>query len=145
MKTTKEFHVERVGQGEENASFWEQLDLVSTQELVKQEVLGVSGMRYSGNGEAYLDVFFPSLCLFLIISCHALYLHLPVQPLPPQNLSVSSVTSGDFLLTWRTADGNQGLGNALEFEVTYKREWESWEVRAEELSCPGLGCTILGS
>lgn len=145
MKTAKEFHIERVGQGEENASFWEQLDLVSSQELVKQEVLGVSGMRYSGNGEAYLDVFFPSLCLFLIISCHALYLHLPVQPLPPQNLSVSSVTSGDFLLTWRTADGNQGLGNALEFEVTYKREWESWEVRAEELSCPGLGCTILGS
>ncbi|NXE93845.1 IL3RB protein, partial [Menura novaehollandiae] len=50
-----------------------------------------------------------------------------VQPLPPQNLSVSSLTSGDFLLTWETADGSQGLGNALEFEVTYKREWESWE------------------
>ncbi|XP_074932461.1 cytokine receptor common subunit beta-like [Phalacrocorax aristotelis] len=50
-----------------------------------------------------------------------------VQPLPPQSLSVSSMTSGDFLLTWKAADGSQGLGNALEYEVTYKREWESWE------------------
>ncbi|NXP23389.1 IL3RB protein, partial [Scytalopus superciliaris] len=50
-----------------------------------------------------------------------------VQPLPPQNLSVSSMTSGDFLLTWKIADGNLGLGNALEYEVIYKREWESWE------------------
>ncbi|NXU79868.1 IL3RB protein, partial [Oreotrochilus melanogaster] len=49
-----------------------------------------------------------------------------VQTLPPQNLSVS-LRSGDFLLTWKTADGSQGLGNALEYEVTYKREWESWE------------------
>ncbi|NXC83437.1 IL3RB protein, partial [Cercotrichas coryphoeus] len=53
-----------------------------------------------------------------------------VQPLPPQNLSVSSMTSGDFLLTWKTADGNQGLGNALDYEVAYKREWESWEEAA---------------
>ncbi|NXA06733.1 IL3RB protein, partial [Sapayoa aenigma] len=50
-----------------------------------------------------------------------------VQPLPPQNLSVSLMTSGDFLLTWKIADESQGLGNALEYEVTYKREWESWE------------------
>ncbi|XP_071585949.1 cytokine receptor common subunit beta isoform X3 [Heliangelus exortis] len=49
-----------------------------------------------------------------------------VQTLPPQNLSVSLI-SGDFLLTWKAADGSQGLGNALEYEVTYKREWESWE------------------
>ncbi|XP_016161480.1 PREDICTED: cytokine receptor common subunit beta isoform X2 [Ficedula albicollis] len=53
-----------------------------------------------------------------------------VQPLPPQNLSVSSMTSGDFLLTWKTAEGNQGLGNALDYEVAYKREWESWEEAA---------------
>lgn len=52
--------------------------------------------------------------------------------------------SGDFLLTWEAADGSQGLGNALEYEVTYKREWESWEVRAEEPGSPGLGCTLLG-
>ncbi|NXP75609.1 IL3RB protein, partial [Ramphastos sulfuratus] len=50
-----------------------------------------------------------------------------VQTLPPQNLSVSSVRSGDFLLTWEASDGSQGLGNALDYEVTYKREWESWE------------------
>ncbi|NXI42032.1 IL3RB protein, partial [Galbula dea] len=50
-----------------------------------------------------------------------------VQMLPPQNLSVSLMRSGDFLLTWQAADGSQGLGNALDYEVTYKREWESWE------------------
>lgn len=49
------------------------------------------------------------------------------------------------MLAWQTADGSQGLGSALDYEVTYKRQWESWEVRAEELSCPGLGCTNLGS
>ncbi|NXJ76250.1 IL3RB protein, partial [Trogon melanurus] len=53
-----------------------------------------------------------------------------VQTLPPQNLSVSLMTSGDFLLTWKAADGSQGLSNALEYEVTYKREWESWEKAA---------------
>ncbi|NXF02612.1 IL3RB protein, partial [Smithornis capensis] len=50
-----------------------------------------------------------------------------VQPLPPQNLSVTLMTSGDFLLTWQKPDGNQELGNALEYEITYKQEWESWE------------------
>ncbi|NXJ88053.1 IL3RB protein, partial [Corythaixoides concolor] len=53
-----------------------------------------------------------------------------VQTLPPQNLSVSLMTSGDFLLTWKAADGSQRLGKALEYEVTYKREWESWEKAA---------------
>lgn len=48
------------------------------------------------------------------------------------------------MLTWKVADGSQALGNALEYEVTYKRDWESWEVRAEEPGCPGLGCTLLG-
>lgn len=52
--------------------------------------------------------------------------------------------SGDFLLTWKAADGSQGLGNALDYEVTYKREWESWEVRAEESGSPGLGYTRWG-
>ncbi|NWX21768.1 IL3RB protein, partial [Aegotheles bennettii] len=50
-----------------------------------------------------------------------------VQTLPPQNLSVSLLRSGDFLLTWKAADGSQWMDNALEYEVTYKREWESWE------------------
>ncbi|NWT12727.1 IL3RB protein, partial [Vireo altiloquus] len=65
-----------------------------------------------------------------------------VQPLPPQNLSVGSMTSGDFLLTWRTADGSQGLGNALEFEVTYKREWESWEEAASLLLSNTTSCSL---
>ncbi|KFQ34363.1 Cytokine receptor common subunit beta, partial [Merops nubicus] len=50
-----------------------------------------------------------------------------VQTPPPQNLSVSLMRSGDVLLTWKAADGSQGLGNALDYEVSYKREWESWE------------------
>ncbi|XP_009900891.2 cytokine receptor common subunit beta [Dryobates pubescens] len=50
-----------------------------------------------------------------------------VQTLPPQNLSVSLMRSGDFLLTWQTSDGSQGLGDALDYEVSYKQEWESWE------------------
>uniref|UniRef100_A0A8C3NM58 Uncharacterized protein n=1 Tax=Geospiza parvula TaxID=87175 RepID=A0A8C3NM58_GEOPR len=118
------------------------LDVVSSQELVKQEVLGLSGIRYSGNGEAYLDVFFPSLCHFLIISSYALYLHLPVRPLPPQNLSVSPMTSGDFLLTWQTASGSQGLGSALDYEVTYKRQWESWEEAASLLLSSTTQCSL---
>ncbi|XP_062444567.1 cytokine receptor common subunit beta [Rhea pennata] len=56
-----------------------------------------------------------------------IHLFQTVQPLPPQNLSVSLMRSGDFLLTWKVADANQGLGNALEYEVAYKQEWESWE------------------
>ncbi|NXA60439.1 IL3RB protein, partial [Mohoua ochrocephala] len=65
-----------------------------------------------------------------------------VQPLPPQNLSVASMTSGDFLLTWKTADGSQGLGDALEFEVTYKREWESWEGAASLLLSNTTHCSL---
>ncbi|NXG20183.1 IL3RB protein, partial [Grallaria varia] len=65
-----------------------------------------------------------------------------VQPLPPQNLSVILMTSGDFLLTWKTADGSQGLGNALEYEVSYKREWESWEVAASLLLSNTTHCNL---
>ncbi|XP_048156829.1 cytokine receptor common subunit beta isoform X2 [Corvus hawaiiensis] len=65
-----------------------------------------------------------------------------VQPLPPQNLSVTLMTSGDFLLTWRTANGSQGLGNALKFEVTYKREWESWEEAALLLLSNTTHCSL---
>ncbi|NXE08603.1 IL3RB protein, partial [Lophotis ruficrista] len=56
-----------------------------------------------------------------------------VQTLPPQNLSVSLMRLGDFLLTWKAPDGSQGLGDALEYEVTYKQEWESWEKAASLL------------
>ncbi|KAM7131199.1 cytokine receptor common subunit beta-like [Ciconia maguari] len=65
-----------------------------------------------------------------------------VQTLPPHNLSVSLRRSGDFLLTWRAADGSQGLGNALDYEVTYKREWESWEKAASLLLSNTTRCHL---
>nr|XP_047904185.1 cytokine receptor common subunit beta-like [Anser cygnoides] len=69
------------------------------------------------------------------------YLFQNVQPLPPQNLSVRE-SSGDFLLTWTAAEGSQGLGNALEYEVTYKREWESWEKAASRLLSNTTRCHL---
>ncbi|NWX47876.1 IL3RB protein, partial [Steatornis caripensis] len=65
-----------------------------------------------------------------------------VQTLPPQNLSVSLTGSGDFLLTWKAADGSQGLGDALEYEVTYKRQWESWEKAASLLFSNTTRCHL---
>ncbi|NWY63442.1 IL3RB protein, partial [Chionis minor] len=65
-----------------------------------------------------------------------------VQTLPPQNLSVSFMRSGDFLLTWEAADGSQGLDKALEYEVTYKREWESWEKAASLLLSNTTSCRL---
>ncbi|NXR00581.1 IL3RB protein, partial [Sagittarius serpentarius] len=65
-----------------------------------------------------------------------------VQTLPPQNLSVGLMRSGDFLLTWKAADGSQGLGNALEYEVTYKREWEPWEKAASLLLSNTTHCRL---
>ncbi|XP_014819694.1 PREDICTED: cytokine receptor common subunit beta-like [Calidris pugnax] len=65
-----------------------------------------------------------------------------VQTPPPQNLSVSLMTSGDFLLTWKAADGSQGLSSALEYEVTYKREWESWEKAASLLLSNTTSCHL---
>ncbi|XP_005150595.2 cytokine receptor common subunit beta [Melopsittacus undulatus] len=65
-----------------------------------------------------------------------------VQTLPPQNLTVSLMTSGDFLLTWKAAVGSQGLGNALEYEVTYKRDWEPWEKAASLLLSTTTRCHL---
>ncbi|NXE08602.1 IL3RB protein, partial [Lophotis ruficrista] len=65
-----------------------------------------------------------------------------VQTLPPQNLSVSLMRSGDFLLTWKAPDGSQGLGDALEYEVTYKQEWESWEKAASLLLSNTTRCHL---
>ncbi|NXJ65483.1 IL3RB protein, partial [Rostratula benghalensis] len=65
-----------------------------------------------------------------------------VQSLPPQNLSVSFMTSGDFLLTWEAAARNQRLGSALEYEVTYKREWESWEKASSLLISNATSCHL---
>ncbi|KAM6144535.1 LOW QUALITY PROTEIN: cytokine receptor common subunit beta [Phoenicopterus ruber ruber] len=72
----------------------------------------------------------------------SVYLFQNVQTLPPQNLSVSLMKSGDFLLTWKAADGSQGLGEALEYEVTYKREWESWEKTALHLFSNTTRCHL---
>ncbi|NWS37192.1 IL3RB protein, partial [Probosciger aterrimus] len=65
-----------------------------------------------------------------------------VQTLPPQNLSVSLMRSGDFLLTWKAADGSRELGNALEYEVTYKQDWESWEKAASLLLSNTTRCHL---
>ncbi|NXH07306.1 IL3RB protein, partial [Loxia leucoptera] len=65
-----------------------------------------------------------------------------VRLLPPQNLSVSPMTSGDFLLTWQPADGSQGLGNALDYEVTYKWQGESWEEAASLLLSSTTQCSL---
>ncbi|XP_005016046.4 cytokine receptor common subunit beta [Anas platyrhynchos] len=64
-----------------------------------------------------------------------------VQPLPPQNLEVQE-SSGDFFLTWTAAEGSQWLGNALEYEVTYKRDWESWEKDALRLLSNTTRCHL---
>nr|XP_006133861.1 cytokine receptor common subunit beta isoform X1 [Pelodiscus sinensis]XP_014434403.1 cytokine receptor common subunit beta isoform X1 [Pelodiscus sinensis] len=53
-----------------------------------------------------------------------------VQPLPPQKLQINVTEEGDFFLAWEAAGGRKGSHwqhHALEFEVAYKREWESWE------------------
>ncbi|NWS31250.1 IL3RB protein, partial [Polioptila caerulea] len=65
-----------------------------------------------------------------------------VQPLPPQNLSVSSTTSGDFLLTWAAAKGSQGLGSALDYELSYKRDWDSWQGAASLLLSSTTLCRL---
>ncbi|KFU95728.1 Cytokine receptor common subunit beta, partial [Chaetura pelagica] len=65
-----------------------------------------------------------------------------VQVLPPQNLSISLMRSGDFLLTWKAPDGSQGLRDALDYEVTYKREWEPWEKAASLLLSNTIRCHL---
>lgn len=42
LKTAEEFHIERMGQGGERPSFWEQLHLEGG---IKQELLGVAGIK----------------------------------------------------------------------------------------------------
>uniref|UniRef100_A0A452HJ19 Fibronectin type-III domain-containing protein n=1 Tax=Gopherus agassizii TaxID=38772 RepID=A0A452HJ19_9SAUR len=62
----------------------------------------------------------------------------PVQPFPPQKLWINVTEAGDFLLAWEAAEeskGNHWVHDKLEFEVTYRREWESWEVVANSSHC----------
>ncbi|XP_040400726.1 cytokine receptor common subunit beta-like [Cygnus olor] len=93
---------------------------------------------YFGIGIKDIYSFKPNKILETQLNVH---LFQNVQPLPPQNLSVRE-SSGDFLLTWTAAEGSQGLGNALEYEVTYKRVWESWEKAASRLLSNTTRCHL---
>ncbi|NXX47757.1 IL3RB protein, partial [Tricholaema leucomelas] len=94
---------------------------------------------YLGIGTEYIYSFKPNQTLQAELNVD---LFQNVQTLPPQNLSVSSMRSGDFLLTWEASDGSQGLGNALDYEVTYKREWESWEKAVSLLLSNATHCLL---
>ncbi|XP_072856167.2 cytokine receptor common subunit beta [Pogona vitticeps] len=53
-----------------------------------------------------------------------------VQPPPPQKLSINVTEEGDFLLAWEAGDGTNRslwLEGVLDFEVAYKRIWETWK------------------
>ncbi|NXC43994.1 IL3RB protein, partial [Penelope pileata] len=95
-------------------------------------------VEYFGIGLSDFYSFKPNKILEAQLDVH---LFQTVQPLPPQNLSVQE-SSGDFLLSWAAADGSQGLGNALEYEVSYKREWESWETAASRLLSNTTSCRL---
>uniref|UniRef100_A0A8D0L7Y6 Colony stimulating factor 2 receptor subunit beta n=1 Tax=Sphenodon punctatus TaxID=8508 RepID=A0A8D0L7Y6_SPHPU len=53
-----------------------------------------------------------------------------IQLSPPQKPEVNVTETGDFILSWKAATGtkrSQWFPQTLEFEVAYKRDWESWE------------------
>ncbi|XP_014463664.1 cytokine receptor common subunit beta [Alligator mississippiensis] len=59
-----------------------------------------------------------------------------VQPLPPQKLSIHERIADNFLLVWEAAGGINGSplqDDSLEYEVAYKRDWESWEISSSVL------------
>lgn len=65
-----------------------------------------------------------------IILCSSIFTLL-VQPPPPQKLSIRNIEGGHFQLEWEAGDGTNRshlLDEALDFEVSYKRIWEPWEV-----------------
>ncbi|XP_067325316.1 cytokine receptor common subunit beta [Anolis sagrei] len=68
-----------------------------------------------------------------------------VQPLPPSKLVVSITEDGDSLLLWEAGDGinrNHWLEDSLDFEVTYKRFWESWEESSSILVSNASQCLL---
>ncbi|XP_016849162.2 cytokine receptor common subunit beta [Anolis carolinensis] len=68
-----------------------------------------------------------------------------VQPLPPQNLVVNITEDGDSFLIWEAGNGiirNNWLENSLDFEVTYKRFWESWEESSSLLVSNASQCLL---
>uniref|UniRef100_H2ZZ29 Fibronectin type-III domain-containing protein n=1 Tax=Latimeria chalumnae TaxID=7897 RepID=H2ZZ29_LATCH len=53
-----------------------------------------------------------------------------VKPHPPHNLSVKTTDAGNFLLAWETEyarDPTGVLWGAVQYEVSYKRSWETWD------------------
>ncbi|XP_062989556.1 cytokine receptor common subunit beta isoform X1 [Elgaria multicarinata webbii] len=52
------------------------------------------------------------------------------QPPPPQKLGIDVTKDGNFLLAWEAGDGmnrSHWLDGALNFHITYKRDWEPWK------------------
>lgn len=66
--------------------------------------------------------------------CSSLFT-LIVQPPPPQKLTIRLIEGGHFQLEWEAGDGLNLLDEVLDFEVSYKRIWEHWEVSVAILSC----------
>nr|XP_014353878.1 PREDICTED: cytokine receptor common subunit beta-like [Latimeria chalumnae] len=53
-----------------------------------------------------------------------------IKPHPPHNLSVKTTDAGNFLLAWETEyarDPTGVLWGAVQYEVSYKRSWETWD------------------
>ncbi|XP_020375169.2 cytokine receptor common subunit beta-like [Rhincodon typus] len=58
-----------------------------------------------------------------------------IKPQPPFNLSVVNTTEGDYLLSWQTIytrNSSNRLFGRLQYEINYKRSWDSWENSAVE-------------
>ncbi|XP_067830677.1 cytokine receptor common subunit beta [Heptranchias perlo] len=53
-----------------------------------------------------------------------------IKPQPPRNLSLTVMEKGDYLLVWQTVytrDPPNMLFGKLQYEINYRRTWESWE------------------
>uniref|UniRef100_UPI00398E9ECE cytokine receptor common subunit beta-like n=1 Tax=Pristiophorus japonicus TaxID=55135 RepID=UPI00398E9ECE len=75
----------------------------------------------------YSYVFKPERPLILTKSFRLLE---TIKPQPPLNLSVAVTEKGDYLLTWQTIytnDSSNMLFGKLQYEINYRRSWESWE------------------
>ncbi|GCC32033.1 hypothetical protein chiPu_0010493 [Chiloscyllium punctatum] len=58
-----------------------------------------------------------------------------IKPQPPFNLSVTNTMEGDYLLSWQTIytrNSSNRLFGRLQYEINYKRSWDSWENSAIE-------------
>ncbi|XP_048376909.1 cytokine receptor common subunit beta-like [Stegostoma tigrinum] len=58
-----------------------------------------------------------------------------IKPQPPFNLSLANTVEGDYLLSWLTIytrNSSNRLFGRLQYEINYKRSWDSWENSAME-------------